>query len=206
MLVLLFSCGADAHTPQNVSAHFARTQMRYHSSFSFGCRSAWRCKSFFLSFCGPTTLIRTCPKHTNHSVIGIRFQRRRHSFRPPGKSVGQERAAARSLRPEILAGHYPPRNSLAALAQTGAAADATSQNFSLRAPASVPMGGELHQYSPVCLQAVRRRHISKCFCALRAMSNAMFAVKYAGADPHPSRGFPACPWKICVAASRLPCL
>ena len=39
-------------------------------------------------------------------------------------------------------------------------------------------------------------HISKCFCAL----------KYAGAGPHPSRGFPACPWKICVAASRLPCL
>ena len=38
------------------------------------------------------------------------------------------------------------------------------------------------------------------------MSNAMLAVKYAGADPHPSRGFPACPWKICVAASRLPCL
>ncbi len=31
-------------------------------------------------------------------------------------------------------------------------------------------------------------------------------VKDAGADPHPSRIFPACPWKICVAASRLPCL
>ena len=38
------------------------------------------------------------------------------------------------------------------------------------------------------------------------MSNAALAVKYAGAGPHPSRGFPACPWKICVAASRLPCL
>ena len=31
-------------------------------------------------------------------------------------------------------------------------------------------------------------------------------VKYAGAGPHPSGIFPACPWKICVAASRLPCL
>ena len=36
------------------------------------------------------------------------------------------------------------------------------------------------------------------------MSNAMFAVKYAGAAPHPSRGFTACPWKICVAASASP--
>ena len=31
-------------------------------------------------------------------------------------------------------------------------------------------------------------------------------VKYAGAGPHTLRGFSACPWKICVAASRLPCL
>ena len=31
-------------------------------------------------------------------------------------------------------------------------------------------------------------------------------VKHAGAAPHPSRTFNACPWKICVAASRLPCL
>ena len=49
------------------------------------------------------------------------------------------------------------------------------------------------------------RHISKRFCALRAVSNAVLTVKYAGAAPHPSRGFPACPWKFCVAASRLPC-
>ena len=68
------------------------------------------------------------------------------------------------------------------------------------------MGGELHQCSTVCLQAVRRRHNTKCFCALRAGSNAVLTVKYAGAGPHPSRSFPACPWKICVAASRLPCL
>ncbi len=55
----------------------------------------------------------------------------------------------------------------------------------------------------------RRRgftHIAKCFCSFRAGSNAVLAVKYAGADPHPSRSFTACPWKICVAASRLPCL
>ena len=55
----------------------------------------------------------------------------------------------------------------------------------------------------------RRRgftHYAKWFCSFRAGSNAMLAVKYAEAGPHPSRGFPACPWKICVAASRLPCL
>ena len=34
------------------------------------------------------------------------------------------------------------------------------------------MGGELHQCSTVGFQAVRRRHISKRFCALRAGSNA----------------------------------
>ena len=68
------------------------------------------------------------------------------------------------------------------------------------------MGGELHQCSPVGFQAVRRRHNTKCFCALRAVSNAVLTVKYAGAGPHPSRGFPAYPWKICVAASCLPCL
>ena len=68
------------------------------------------------------------------------------------------------------------------------------------------MGGELHQCSTVSFQAGRRRHNTKCFCALRAGSNAVLTVKYAGAGPHPSRSFPACPWKICVAASRLPCL
>ena len=59
------------------------------------------------------------------------------------------------------------------------------------------------------LLVFRRRgftHHAKWFCSFRAGSNAVLAVKYAGADPHPSRGFPACPWKICVAASRLPCL
>ena len=32
----------------------------------------------------------------------------------------------------------------------------------------------------------------------------MLTVKYAGAGPHPSRGFTACPWKICVAAFASP--
>ena len=64
-----------------------------------------------------------------------------------GKSAKEENAAP-SLRPEKLSGHYPPRNSLATLAQTGAPADATSQFFSLRAPASVQRGGELHQCLP----------------------------------------------------------
>ena len=58
-----------------------------------------------------------------------------------GKSPKEENAAP-SLRPENFAGHYPPRNSLPAVAQTGAAADATGEIFSLRAPASVPTGGE----------------------------------------------------------------
>ena len=61
-----------------------------------------------------------------------------------GKSPKEENAAP-SLRPENFAGHYPPRNSLALLAQTSAPADATGEIFSLRAPASVQRGGELHQ-------------------------------------------------------------
>ena len=61
-----------------------------------------------------------------------------------GKSTKEENTAP-SLRPEKLAGHYPTRNSLPTVAQTGAPADATSQFFSLRAPASVQRGGELHQ-------------------------------------------------------------
>ena len=40
-------------------------------------------------------------------------------------------------------------------------------------PGSIPMGRELHQCSPVCLQAVRRRHNTKCFCALRADADAI---------------------------------
>ena len=154
----------------------------------------------------PATQIRTWPKHKNFSIFGIRFHGRRHSFRPPGKSVGQERAAAQSLRPEILAGHYPPRNSLPVVAQTGAPADATSQNFSLRAPVSVQMGGELHQFFPVRFYLMRTQAHFKMFRTLCADSNAMLTVKYAGAAPHPSRTFNACPWKVCVAASRLPCL
>ncbi len=58
-----------------------------------------------------------------------------------GKSPKEENAAP-SLRPENFAGHYPPRNSLALLAQTGAPADATGGIFSLRAPASVQRGGD----------------------------------------------------------------
>lgn len=101
---------------------------------------------------------------------------------PPGKSVGQERGAAQSLRSENLAGHYPPRNSLPAVAQTGRP---------LTPPAKIsPCGhwppfkwaGKLHQClacvvhfsnaHPLCLTfLVRRcgaRHISKCFCTFCA--------------------------------------
>ena len=146
---------------------------------------------------GPTSSVRMWPKHTNFSIFGIRFQRRRHSFRPPGKSVGQERAAAQSLRPEILAGHYPPRNSLPAVAQTGAAADATSQNFSLRAPASVQMGGELHQCLTVCFQAVQKRASDFFFyfmwlefCVARSACIPCAVVfLHNEADPHTTRKF-----------------
>ena len=70
----------------------------------FLCVGGWcqlQCRRSFSLCCGPTTQIRTYPKHTTVSIFGIRFQRRRHSFRPPGKSVGQERTAARSFRPKI---------------------------------------------------------------------------------------------------------
>ena len=43
------------------------------------------------------------------------------------------------------------------------------------------------------------------FISLCADASAMLTGKYAGSSPHPSRIFPACPWKFCVAASRLPC-
>ncbi|GEM_PF-5112918 len=58
-----------------------------------------------------------------------------------GKSPKEENAAP-SLRPENFSGHYPTRNSLPAVAQTSAPADATGEIFSLRAPASVQRGGE----------------------------------------------------------------
>ncbi len=79
----------------------------------------------------------------------MRFQRRRHSFRPPGKSVGQERAA-RSFRPEI----WRPSTDGMKLAPFG-----RSDSHSVRAlraakscscgPGSIPMGGELHPRFPV---------------------------------------------------------
>ena len=80
------------------------------------------------------------------------------------------------------------------------------------------MGGELHQclscvvhfsnahppILPFTFQTVRQQAHAICFTSFRAGSNAVLAVKYAGADPHPSRGFSACPWKICVAAFASP--
>ena len=87
-----------------------------------------------------------------------------------GKSQKEETAAP-SLRPENFAGHYPPRNSLPAVAQTSAPADATGEIFSLRAPASVQRGGELHQCSPV--SCIFQMHIPYD-CVL----------SHAGADPH----------------------
>ncbi len=50
------------------------------------------------------------------------------------------------------------------------------------------------------------RHISIRLIHFAQIQMRRVRVKYAGAAPHPSLYFPACPWKICVAASRLPCL
>ena len=87
-----------------------------------------------------------------------------------GKSPKEENAAP-SLRPENFAGHYPPRNSLPAVAQTGAAADATGEIFSLRAPASVQRGGEA---APVL-------DLPHMLCGLH-FQRERFA--YTDADPH----------------------
>ena len=85
---------------------------------------------------------------TNGSILEHELHGLRRSLpclpKKNGKSPKEENAAP-SLRPENFAGHYPPRNSLPSVAQTGAPADATGEIFSLRAPASVPMGGELDQ-------------------------------------------------------------
>ena len=70
--------------------------------------------------------------------FGIRFQRPRHSFRPPGKSVGQERAAARSFRPEI----WRPSADGMKLARC-ARSDSHSVR-ALRAVKSHPCGAGLH--------------------------------------------------------------
>ncbi len=90
---------------------------------------------------GRVSLMYDCSRqgHTNPMVTSFLSS-------PPKEETKQRRkGAARSLRPEKLAGHYPTRNSLPSVAQTGAPADATGQFFSLRAPGSVQTGGELHQ-------------------------------------------------------------
>ena len=89
---------------------------------------------------------------TNVSILEHELHGLRRSLpclpKKNGKSPKEETAAP-SLRPETFAGHYPPESSLALLAQTGAPANATDESFSLRAPASVQRGGELHQCSSV---------------------------------------------------------
>ncbi len=103
---------------------------------------------------------------TTVSVLGARAPWSLHSFffRKKKERSKEEKPPPRSLRPETLAGHYPPRNSLAALAQTSAPANATGQCFSLRAPAFVPTGGEA---APVlfCVAHFSNAH-PLCFRAL----------------------------------------
>ena len=82
------------------------------------------------------------------------------------------------------------------------------------------MGGELHQC--LLVSCIFQMHIPfaspfgsdgagagtfqklSVHCARIQMRRVR--VRYAGAGPHTSHTFPACPWKFCVAASRLPCL
>ena len=155
----------SAHRRAFYSFPFARAQIRGFPFSSFCCGPASRCKGishtmrthtenkpFFLTilrtriaekkFCfmqgGPSPQIRTCPKHTAVSVIGMRFHSRRHSFRPPGKSVGQERTAARSFRPEI----WRPSADGMKLARC-ARSDSHSVR-ALRAVNSRPCGAGLH--------------------------------------------------------------
>lgn len=93
---------------------------------------------------------------------------------------------------------------------------ARSDSHSVRALRSVkssPYGVGLRSngrgsWTSSCLLCIFRRcglmRIAICFNSLRAVSDAMLTVKYAGADPHTSRHFTACPWKICVAAFASP--
>ena len=162
----------------------------------------------FPARCGPAIQVRTCPKHTNFSILGIRFQRRRHSFRPPGKSVGQERTAARSFRPEIW------RLSADGMKLARCARSDSHSVRALRAVKSPPCGAGLHSNGRGAAPMLscwfsggadsHTLQNASAHCAQTQMRRVR--VKYAGAGPHPSRGFPTCPWKICVAASRLPCL
>ena len=136
----------------------------------------------------------------------MRFHGRRHSFRPPGKSVGQEVTAARSFRPE----NWRPSTDGMKLARC-ARSDSHSVR-ALRAANSHPCGAGLHSNgrgaAPVFDCWFSGGADSHTFqklsvhCAQTQMRRVR--VKDVGADPHPSRGFTACPWKICVAAFASP--
>lgn len=107
-----------------------------------GSGPASRRRKLLLIILRPATSIRTCPKYTTISILGVRapwprtfllFRKRRESAqrkKPPPSHCGlkfwlvttlRRARSARSNRPTV---------------------DAASQNFSLRVPASVPMGGE----------------------------------------------------------------
>ena len=103
-------------------------------------------KNFFRKRCGPIWRGRMCLSFTDFPFLEYDSMVCDFPSFPKknGKSPKEENAAP-SLRPENFAGHYPPESSLPAVAQTGAPADATGEIFSLRAPASVQRGGELHQ-------------------------------------------------------------
>ena len=126
----------------------------------------------------------------------------------PGKNgkCAKEETAARSFRPKIC---RPSADGMK-LAPFGRS-DSHSVR-ALRAVKSCPCGAGLHSngrgsWTSSCLYAFRRcghMHISTGFDSLCADTDAMLTVKYAGADPHTSRCFSACPWKICVAAFASP--
>ena len=155
-----------------------------------------------------------CCSFTNGPILEHELHGLRRSLpclpKKNGKSPKEENAAP-SLRPENFAGHYPPRNSLPAVAQTSAPADATGEIFSLRAPASVPMGGELDQcwtcighrvrdsFSPRTFfsytsagphrDGCRFLHARGSFMSRASTLPCADVRSHAGADPHPLKNF-----------------
>ena len=128
------------------------------------------------------------------------------SFPKKNGKCAKEETAARSFRPEI----WRPSADGMKLAPSGRS-DSHSVR-ALRAVKSHPCGAGLHSNgrgaAPVLdcwFSGGTDSHTlqnTSAHCAQTQMRRVR--VKYAGADPHPSRGFTACPWKICVAASASP--
>ena len=130
------------------------------------------------------------------------------SFPKKNGKCAKEETAARSFRPEI----WRPSADGMKLAPFGRS-DSHSVR-ALRAVNSHPCGAGLHSNGRGAAPVLDCWVSGGADASTIQNASAHFArgrmrracVKYAGAAPHPSRTFIACPWKICVAASRLPYL